>query len=144
MRVAPDAGATFTELVADERLADGSRRVHAVTTDTVTPDFEQGVPNAMARSQIAAREIDFFAHGAIVIHSLLARRGVPTGWLTPRGGRDVREIAPGNRPDLFKKPSPLVPGQLRLAVRERLHHPGQVVLPVSLDDVAGCDTNRRT
>jgi N-methylhydantoinase A len=141
MRVATDVGGTFTDLVCYERLADGSHRVRAVKTDTVYPAFEQGVLNAIDRSGIAASEIEFFAHGStIVINSLLARRGVPTGLITTRGFRDVLEIARGNRPDLFnflfKKPPPFVPRHLRLEVTERLDNHGQVVAPLQLADVA--------
>ncbi len=141
MRVATDVGGTFTDLVCYERLADGSGRVHTVKTDTVDPDFEQGVLNAMERSKIAATDIEFFAHGStIVINSLLSRRGVPTGLITTRGFRDVLEIARGNRPDLFnflfKKPAPFVPRHLRLEVSERLDHHGRVITPVALADVA--------
>ena len=141
MRVATDVGGTFTDLVCYEPMPDGSGRVRAVKTDTVYPDFEQGVLNAMERSTIAARDIEFFAHGStIVINSLLSRRGVPTGLITTRGFRDVLEIARGNRPDLFnflfKKPPPFVPRHLRLEVSERLDHHGREITPVALADVA--------
>ena len=135
-RVATDVGGTFTDLVY---IDEGT--VKAVKSDTVYPNFDQGVVNAADKANIDLAEVDFFAHGTtVVINALTERKGVKTGLITTRGFRDVLEMARGNTPDIFntyyRKPEPFVARYLRKEVTERLDHRGEVVTGIELGDIA--------
>ena len=136
VRVATDVGGTFTDLVYVEE-----GEIRTVKSDTVYPNFEQGVLNAADKAELDCDKIDFFAHGTtVVINSLTERKGVKTGLITTKGFRDVLEIARGDTPDIFnnhyQKPKPFVPRYLRCEVAGRLDYTGAEIEPVSL---AGLD-----
>lgn len=133
LRVATDVGGTFTDLVY---IREGE--IKAVKSDTVYPNFDQGVINAAAKAQLSLSEVSFFAHGTtVVINALTERKGVKTALLTTSGFRDVLEIARGNTPDIFnnyyRKPEPFVPRYLRREIAERLDHRGQVIQAPELE-----------
>ena len=70
---------------------------------------------------------------------LLERKGAPTGLITTDGFRDLLEIARQKRPLVFDpftpKPTPLIPRQHRLGVRERVTFDGSVLLPLAEGEV---------
>ena len=147
MRVATDVGGTFTDLVCfatDE--ATGRQTIRTAKVDTTPPDYERGVLEVLARAEVDAAEISFFAHGTtLVINALTERKGVATGLITTQGFRDSLEIARGNRPDffnlLYEKPAPFVPRYLRREVPGRMSYRGEerqaldlAPLPAILDD----------
>ena len=133
VRVATDVGGTFTDLVYVEE-----GEIRTVKSDTVYPNFEQGVLNAADKAQLHFVDIDFFAHGTtVVINALTERKGVKTGLITTQGFRDVLEIARGDTPDIFnnyyQKPKPFVPRYLRTEVAGRLNYRGEELEPLCLD-----------
>ncbi|MDR3512498.1 MAG: hydantoinase/oxoprolinase family protein [Caulobacteraceae bacterium] len=139
LRVASDVGGTFTDLVFCEidPTTGAATSIRTVKSDTTPPDFEVGVLNAMAKGQVAAQDMAFFAHGStVVINAVTERKGVKTGLITTKGFRDVLEIARGNRPDLFnfnfRKPKPFVERHLRLEIPERTNHKGEITLEADL------------
>ena len=147
IRVATDVGGTFTDLVyfaTDETT--GRQRIHTAKVDTTPPDFERGVLDVLAKAEVNAADISFFAHGTtLVINALTERKGVITGLITTLGFRDSLEIARGNRPDffnmLYEKPAPFVPRYLRREVPGRVSYKGEerealdlADLPAILDD----------
>ncbi len=140
IRVATDVGGTFTDLVHfDPEAAPGSSIVCA-KVDSTPPGFENGVMNALVKTQIQGEDMDFFVHGStIIINTLTERKGVKTALITTRGFRDVLEIARGNRPDLFnfryRKPEPLVPRYLRREVTERIDYKGNVLTPLKTGEL---------
>ena len=131
IRVATDVGGTFTDLVyfaTDE--ATGRQTIHTAKVDTTPPDFERGVLEVLAKAEVNAADISFFAHGTtLVINALTERKGVVTGLITTQGFRDSLEIARGNRPDffnlLYEKPAPFVPRYLRREVPGRMSYKGE-------------------
>lgn len=142
LRVATDVGGTFTDLVYyDVDDATGAiTSMRAEKAHTTPPNFEQGVLDAVAKAQIPAADVAFFAHGAtVVINALTERKGVKTGLITTKGFRDTLEIGRGNRPDFFniryRKPEPFIPRYLRQEVTERLNHHGEVLTSLVLDDI---------
>lgn len=139
MRAASDVGGTFTDLVYYDY--DGktgkSGPVKIVKADTTSPNFEQGVMNAIHKAGLKPEDMVFFAHGStVIINALTERKGVKTALITTRGFRDVLEIARGNRPDLFnfnfRKPKPFVDRYLRLELDERVTYKGDMQKPVDL------------
>jgi N-methylhydantoinase A len=78
-------------------------------------------------------------HGStIATNALLERKGAITALITTEGFRDVLEIGRQNRPDLYdlfsRRPSALVPPDLRFELVERVNHHGEPICP--LDSVA--------
>lgn len=138
IRVATDVGGTFTDLVYFETdLATGRQTVRTAKSDTTPPDFEQGVLNVLARADVLAADIDFFAHGTtVVINALTERKGAKVALLTTEGFRDILEIQRGNRPDFFnpayRKPQPFVRRFLRREIPGRVNHKGEEVTPLDM------------
>lgn len=136
MRVATDIGGTFTDLV----FVDDDGTIGIAKSDTTPGEFEQGVLNVINSANLQGEDIDTFIHGTtVIINALTERSGAKTALITTRGFRDVLEIGRGNRPDLFniryQKPVPFVPRYLRFEVTERLNYKGDVLTPLSRDDV---------
>ncbi|MDR5684442.1 MAG: hydantoinase/oxoprolinase family protein [Armatimonadota bacterium] len=137
MRVASDIGGTFTDLVyLDER----SGTLRTAKVDTTPPQFERGVMDSLRKAGVEGHMIAYLVHGTtVIINAVTERRGARTGLITTRGFRDVLEIGRANRPDLYnlryRKPKPFVPRYLRLEVTERISHKGEVLVPLSEEDV---------
>jgi N-methylhydantoinase A len=125
-RIGVDVGGTFTDLVA---LARG--RLLTVKVPSTPRDQSEGVLRALAASGIAPADVGELRHGTTVAtNALLERRGARTALVTTEGFRDVLEIGRQNRPSLYDltrdRPPPLVPRELRFAVRERMGPRGEL------------------
>ena len=139
-RIGVDIGGTFTDLVLlDTR--DGRLRNGKVLTTPHAPEQAvlEGVRGLLARHGVAPDQVRHVIHGTtLVANALIERRGVPTGFLTTQGFRDVQEIGTELRHDTYdlfmRRPEPLVPRRLRLEVPERLLPDGSVRTP--LDEAA--------
>ena len=74
-----------------------------------------------------------------IINALTERKGAKTALITTKGFRDILELARGNRPDLFnmvcEKPTPFVPRYLRREVTERISYKGDILTPLSEEDI---------
>jgi N-methylhydantoinase A len=114
IKVATDAGGTFTDLVAFE---ESSGKIYLGKVLTTPKDPSQGVIDSIAQSRetgLVTTAISFFVHGGTtVINAITERKGVRTAVITTDGFRDVIAIGRGNRPDLYnlhsKPPEPLCP-----------------------------------
>jgi len=135
-RIGVDIGGTFTDLVMldtrDGRLFNGK-----VLTTPHAPEQAvlQGVRDILRRHAVAPTEVRHVIHGTtLVANALIERRGVPTGFLTTQGFRDVQEIGTELRHDTYdlfmRRPEPLVPRRLRLEVPERLMPDGSIRAPL--------------
>jgi N-methylhydantoinase A len=139
-RLATDVGGTFTDLVCLYTDPDSGRQeIVTAKAATTPPDFERGVLDVIARSEVGTRGFDVLAHGTtVVINALTERKGVKTALITSEGFRDSLEIARGNRPDFFnlfyEKPAAFVPRYLRREVGGRLAATGAERTPL---DVSG-------
>jgi N-methylhydantoinase A len=134
-----DVGGTFTDLVAIDQVG---RTVFAKSPST-PQDQSIGV---MAGLEELARRLglsvgDMLAstqrlvHGTTVAtNALLERKGARVALLTTQGHRDVLEMREGLKPNRYDlrspPPEPLVPRELRFAVRERLKPNGEVLTPL--------------
>jgi N-methylhydantoinase A len=137
-RLAVDIGGTFTDLVS---LDAAGGEVGTAKVDTTPPEFQRGVMDTIVKVDIDPASVDFFVHGTtVIINALTERTGARTGLITTKGFRDVLEIQRANRPDLYNlgyaKPRPFVPRHLRLEVTERVSHKGEVLTPLSDEEVA--------
>src|SRR6185437_3206420 len=140
IKVATDAGGTFTDLVAFEET---SGKIYVGKALTTPRDPSLGVMHSVAQSResgLATEAISFFVHGGTtVINAITERKGVRTALVTTEGFRDVIAIGRGNRPDLYNLHStpsePFVPRALRFEVEERMDARGQVRTPLSLTEL---------
>ncbi len=127
--VGVDVGGTFTDFVT---LADDGLQVHkAPTTD---PQHEAVVNGLDAEAEGPV------VHGTTTAtNALLERRGARTALLTTEGFGDVLVIGRQNRPDLYdlqpSRPPPLVPGDRRHEVPERLSAEGDVLTPLDEEEL---------
>jgi N-methylhydantoinase A len=125
-RLGVDVGGTFTDLVA---LSEG--RLVTAKVPSTPQDQSAGVMNSIETSEVEPGVVDALAHGmTVATNALLERRGARTALVTTEGFRDVIEIARQNRPSLYDlsqdRPPPLVPRELRFAVKERMGPQGEI------------------
>lgn len=141
-RLSADIGGTFTDLV----LVDEAGKMHVHKTPSTPRDFTEGIlkgAGEIVAAQLGSSElgqIDTFVHGATVVLNALLQLKLPrTGLVTTAGFRDVLEIMRTNNPFMYDlqhvKPSPLVPRALRMEVRGRVRHTGEILVPLNEDDV---------
>jgi N-methylhydantoinase A len=139
-RAGIDVGGTFTDAV----LVDGRRRVRIAKVRTTPPDFAEGFVAALRALEEAsgapASALGYLVHGTTVAaNAVVEGRTARVGLLTTAGFRDVLEIGTQQRASLYDlhrpRPDPLVPRDLRLEARERIGPQGDVVEPLSDDDV---------
>lgn len=131
-----DVGGTFTDLT----FIDAETRVIQVHKLPSTPDdpsraIIQGISELLAQLKMSAATIDYLAHGTTVAtNTLIERTGAKTGLLVTEGFGDLLEIGNQMRPSLYNlqtpKPEPLVPGELRQEVRERVYANGEIRTPL--------------
>src|SRR2546426_7357985 len=131
MRIAVDIGGTFTDLVA----VDDRGQVFRGKSLTTPDDLARGINDCLRGANVDVAGASFFVHGSTVtINAVLERKGARTGLITTRGFRDIYEIGRGNRPEgynlFFKRPTPLVPRDLRLEVDERMLASGEILQPL--------------
>ena len=146
IRIAVDIGGTFTDGLAV--LAPGGR-IWVAKTLTTPRDPGEAVTTVLAdllKQLAAARNggdsrVTEVVHGTtLVTNTLIERTGAKTGLVVTRGTRDVLTIAREVRYELYdlnlRIPTPLVPGDLRVEVDERLSAEGDVVTPLIGDELA--------
>jgi N-methylhydantoinase A len=136
-RVAVDIGGTFTDLVAVDTES-GRFRVEKTSSNASEPI--DAVLRVLGRADVAPSDIDGFLHGTTVTtNALLEGRGERVAFVTNRGFRDVIFVQHGNRRDLYdyswRKPRPFVARRDCVEIGCRLDRDGQVVEPVSREDV---------
>jgi N-methylhydantoinase A len=128
-RIGVDIGGTFTDIVIvdDVTLQSVSEKVR-----TTPWDIGQGVMDAVRKTKIDMSQVMLFIHGTTAgINTVVQGKGSKVGLITSRGFIDVLEMARGDRKELYdymwKKPQPLVPRYLRLAVTERTSYRGEII-----------------
>jgi len=152
VRAGVDTGGTFTDFVF---AAGGELRIFklASTPDDPSRAITEGLKRIAAETGLSLSEIEV-VHGTTVgTNALLQRRGARIALVTTAGFEDVIEIGRQARPELYNlnavKPSPLVPGELRLGVHERVAADGEVLESLRDDEVkrlvetlrrAGCES----
>jgi N-methylhydantoinase A len=140
IRVATDAGGTFTDLIGFEET---SGKIHVGKALTTPKDPSQGVIDSVLQgceAGLLTGKVSFFVHsGTTVINAITERKGVRTAMVTTRGFRDVIAIGRGNRPNLYnlhaRPPAPFVPRHLRFEVTERIDAKGNIRTPLSMSEV---------
>ncbi|MHB8619170.1 MAG: hydantoinase/oxoprolinase family protein [Chloroflexota bacterium] len=138
MRIGIDVGGTFTDLVL---IDDRGGQVHYTKTSTTPGNLADGVLTGIEKILgIAGARIDdveYIVHGTTIgTNALIEKTGARAGLITTEGFIDVLDMGRCQRPregmyDLsVDSPPPLVPRDLRRAVRERIDRDGSVVVPL--------------
>ena len=136
--VAIDTGGTFTDCIWIEH--DQIRMLKVFSTPD---DPSQAIADALRKARIAGPVI--LLHGTTVgTNTLLQRKGARVALITTAGFEDVIEIGRQARPKLydfyFDRVEPLVPGELRFGVNERVGSGGEILQSPDegdLQDLAG-------
>ena len=132
-----DVGGTFTDLT----LVDAETHTTAIHKVLSTPSdpsqaIMSGIAALLAREGVDYELVDYLAHGTTVAtNALIEHKGAKTGLLVTEGFRDLLEIGRQMRPALYdlqrEKPVPLVPGQFRKEVQERIYADGTIRKPLN-------------
>jgi N-methylhydantoinase A len=135
--VGTDIGGTFTDVIGVD-LKTGEQRLGKVPS--TPPTYYEGVMNGLAQARLTGPETQSFRHGATVsTNAILERKGVKTALITTEGFRDVLGGGRAERISAFEldwdPPELIVPRRNVLTVRERVGPWGEVLVPLSEDDV---------
>jgi N-methylhydantoinase A len=130
--VGVDVGGTFTDVTLVDS-GNGEIKNHKVssTPDDPSRAIMQGIREILGMNSIAVEDVQYLAHGTTVAtNALIERKGAVTGLIVTEGFRDLLEIGRQTRPSLYnffaEKPEPVISGELRFEVNERLLANGEV------------------
>jgi N-methylhydantoinase A len=142
VRISFDIGGTFTDMVlVDDRSGRSWFGKSLTTHDDVSRAIQEGIASLLAGAGQAAAAVDGPVVGAttLMTNALIERRGGPTALVTTRGFKDLIEIGREVRYDLYNLrldfPPPLVPGDARLEVTERILADGSLYTPLAADEL---------
>lgn len=137
-----DVGGTFTDFCARE-LTSGRTAIHKrpSTPDDPSRAVLHGLRELSERHGIDPAAIGRFAHGTTVAtNTLLQRKGAKVAVVTTRGFRDLVEIGRQARPLIYDlqadAPAPLASRQYRFEVDERIGATGEIIRPLTDEEVA--------
>jgi 5-oxoprolinase (ATP-hydrolysing)/N-methylhydantoinase A len=135
VRPAADVGGTFTDVLL--QLPSGELAYRKVLSSP--PAYDVAVVDGVA-DLLGDGSLEELVHGTTVAtNAVLERRGALTALVTTKGFRDVLELRRVRMPHLYdlfwSKPPPLVERRLRLEVDERMSAGGEVLRPLSDDEV---------
>jgi len=144
LKVGIDVGGTFTDFLVTREGAEP--QVFKVLSTPSDPsiglidglqEIARGVGVTLSE---LARSIETIVHGTTVTtNAVLTQTGARTGLLTTRGVRDALEMRRGIREEQYNNRytnvPPLVPRYLRAPIGGRLNYCGEVLAPLSVDDV---------
>ncbi len=149
-RLAFDIGGTFTDFALLNTRTGAIEIYKTLTTpDDPTRASLKGVTALLERAGIPAEALTNVIHGTtLVTNALIERKGARVGLLTTDGFRDSLATGQEARYDIYDLtlplPDPLVPRYLRLGVRERTDHLGEVVTPLDRDSLLRAVATMRT
>src|SRR5579863_2386382 len=134
LRVAIDTGGTFTDCV----WIDPAGRTQMLKVFSTPTDPSQAILEALNKIHHDGEFV--LLHGTTVgTNTLLERKGARTALVTTAGFEDVIEIGRQARPKLydffFDRIEPLVPADLRFGIEERTASDGEVLEPVSAEEL---------
>ncbi len=137
-----DIGGTFTDFVLEDTETGTLHLGKTLSTPADPSDgVISGLERLLAKSGVAATEIDVVVHGTtLATNAVIERKGARTGLLTTAGFVDVLAIGREARYDHYdlqlELSEPLVPRGLRRGVAERVDRDGTVVKPLDTAQLA--------
>ena len=141
-RLGIDVGGTFTDgVLIDEES--GAITVDKVPTTPahISEGFISLVERLAERSAVDLGELSYIIHATTTAtNAVIEGTGARAGLLVTEGFRDVLEIGRQVRHELYnlqtEKPTPLIPRQRCLEIRERLDYRGQTLVELDEESVA--------
>lgn len=134
--VGVDVGGTFTDFILLDSKAGILRTAKVPTT---VDDRANGFLSGLHALGVSIDSIDWLVHGTTAgTNAVLERKGARCGLITTQGFRDALELGRRTRPHAYGLSGsfqPLIDRCDRLEVRERMDARGNVVVPLSEDDV---------
>lgn len=141
MRVAIDTGGTFTDCLFVRR-----GRIEILKIPSTPDNPAQAIANMLDKVFADASgpdsvSLDLLCGTTVGTNALLERSGGRVALVTTAGFEDVLEIGRQARPRLYdffvERPSPLVPRERRLGLRERVTADGKIMIKPSSTRYAG-------
>ncbi len=139
VRLGADIGGTFTDVVL--AVGDTLYSTKKLTT-YAAPEaaIVAGLLDVCAQADVLPAQISEIIHGTtLATNALIERSGAKTALITTDGFRDVIEMRTESRFEQYdlnlKLPDPLLARQHRYTVRERVAADGEVLLPLSADQL---------
>jgi N-methylhydantoinase A len=146
LRIGIDIGGTFTDFVVfnPEDLATYTFKLPSTPKDPSTAVMLglEKIKDRISKPNTSQPKNSTWniIHGSTVAtNALLERKGAKTALITTRGFKDVLQIGRQNRPELYnfstEPTQPLVPQANRLEITERVGPQGEVIIPLSEDQI---------
>lgn len=139
--VGVDVGGTFTDFHIFDQV-DGTSSVFKLPSTPENPAdaIIEGLRALVGEGIISAADLRRICHGTTVAtNALIQRKGGAVALITTHGFRDLLEIGRQTRPHMYDpqldNPPPLVPREMRHSALERLAASGEVVEPLTADEV---------
>ncbi|MEA2015971.1 MAG: hydantoinase/oxoprolinase family protein [Actinomycetota bacterium] len=135
--VGVDVGGTFTDFVVynekEEKID-----VFKIPSDKKAPWLK--VIKGLKKGIKEKNEISDIRHGSTIgINAVIEGKGSVTALLTTKGFKDLLEIGRQKRPHLYnlhlKKHNPLIPGYLRIPVKERIDKDGKSIIQINEGEI---------
>ncbi|GGB39230.1 hydantoinase/oxoprolinase family protein [Virgibacillus dakarensis] len=139
--VGVDVGGTFTDITMIDSVT-GNVNNHKLPSTPEDPSIAimKGIEELLALHNVPNDQVTYLAHGTTVAtNAIIERKGAKTALIVTKGFKDLLEIGRQTRPslyDLFKeKPEPVISGDIRYEVEERLYANGSVRTPINKDQL---------
>lgn len=139
--VGVDVGGTFTDVTMVDSLS-GNIENHKLPSTPQDPSkaIMTGIRDLLDQHNIPNEQVTYLAHGTTVAtNALIERKGAETALIVTEGFKDLLEIARQTRPSLYdlfqEKPNPMISGELRFEVEERMYSNGTVRTPINREQL---------
>jgi N-methylhydantoinase A len=134
IKIGVDTGGTFSDFM----LMDGDTLViHKVLSTPENP--ARAVLQGLRHLRPDLTGVDVVHGSTVATNALLERKGARTALITTQGFEDILEIGRQTRPHLYdpfvRKQPPLVPARLRFGVAERLAYNGEILTPLTEQEI---------
>lgn len=136
-----DVGGTFTD-VTIVNTKNGEVENHKLPSTPNDPSIAimDGIDEIINTKNGDHELVSYLAHGTTVAtNALIERNGERTALIVTKGFKDLIEIARQTRPSLYnlfkEKPNPIISGELRYEVEERLYADGSIRTPLNKEQL---------
>ena len=147
VRIGVDTGGTFTDFVFEDHRGFSIFKI-ASTPDDPSRAIREGLERIAGETGSRFADIEVIHGTTVGTNALLQRRGARAVLVTTAGFEDAIEIGRQARPELYNlevvKPPPLVPTELRFAVKERNIASGEVLEALSHAEIEALVSKLRT
>ena len=136
-----DIGGTFTDIVIyDQSSGKSLVGKHLTTPHDPSIGALAGLRSLLEEFNLRFKELSQAIHATtLAANAIIERKGATTGLVTTKGFRDILLIGRESRYDIYdlvpEFPEPLVPGPMRCELTERISGTGEVLQPMSSQEI---------